>query len=296
MSRSPRHFSIFVLLSLFLHAGVVLYFSVQPEEQQSPPPPPFFVDLRDQPKQPRPRLREIDLPERPPAPLRPTPARRLGPSDQVVPKEQAPQGDDTRDTATAPQPPPSLPAAAPREAATPQRPLTTGKPGTLPAPDPSAPPQLSREELLKSTSTAAQSIAELDPEVNRRMRREVEEGRAVMLDTEKDILGSFYKRFRNSIEDVWVYPREAITLGESGVCLYRIVVNRAGVIIAEPELLRSSGSARLDAEAARAVREASPRFGFLPDAFPYETLTIFAYFDYRIGTRPSLYGERYYYR
>lgn len=294
MSRSPRHFSLFVLLSLCLHLGVVLYFSAKPEPQSSPAPPPFFVDLRDQPKEPRIKPREVELPERPAALPRPTPARRLGPSDQVIAKEQAPKGEDTRDTATAQQQP-SLPAAAPREAA-PQPPVASGKAGTLPAPAPSAPPQLSREDLFKSTSTAAQSIAELDPEVNRRMRREVEEGRAVLLDTEKDILGSFYKRFRNSIEDVWVYPREAIAQGESGVCLYRIVVNRAGVIIAEPELLRSSGSPRLDAEAARAVREASPRFGFLPDAFPFETLTIFAYFDYRIGNRPSLYGERYYYR
>jgi protein TonB len=154
-------------------------------------------------------------------------------------------------------------------------------------------PALSLENLLKSGTNAAQSVADLDPEVNRRMRRDVEEGRAVWLDTEKDILGSFYKRFRSAVEDVWDYPKEAIARGEFGVCLYRIEINRAGVLVNEPELLKSSGSARLDAEAARAVRAASPRFGFLPDAYRYETLTIFAYFDYRLCSR-TIYGESYY--
>jgi len=237
---------------------------------------PFFVDLRPAEQKPR----ELDIPVRQQTTPRTQSARRLGEADQVVEREVAPKGRDSRDTDTVPMP---QEREIQRDRETPPPP--SSEVGTIPS--------LSKIDLLQSTRNAAQSVANLDPEINRKIQRDVEEGRAVWLDTEKDILGSFYKRFRNSVEDVWDYPKEAIARGEFGVCLYRIEINRAGVLINEPELLKSSGSARLDAEAARAVVAASPRFGFLPDAYRYETLTIFAYFDYRLGSR-RVYGERFY--
>jgi protein TonB len=284
MSRIFRNFSLFVALSLLLHLGVFFYFVTRGKETTTPAltPAPFFVDLREAEQKPR----ELDVPLREPTTPRTQPARRLAASDQVVEREEAPKGADSRDTTTVPTPQES--------------PLTTA--GDQPEVNKTPPPlvsdsgirpPLSREDLFMAAKSAAQSVADLDPEVNRRMRRDVEEGRAVWLDTEKDILGSFYKRFRSAVEDVWDYPKDAIARGEFGVCLYRIEINRAGVLVNEPELLKSSGSARLDAEAARAVRAASPRFGFLPDAYRYETLTIFAYFDYRLGGR-TIYGESYY--
>jgi protein TonB len=281
MSRIIRHFSLFVVLSLLLHLGVFLYFATRGKETATPAltPPPFFVDLREAEQKPR----ELDASLPQPTTPRTQPARRLAAVDQTAAREEAPKGKDARDTTTVP---------------------ATQKPGLTPEADDQQPtppvsatgniPALSRENLLSSAKSAAQSIADLDPEVNRKMRRDVEEGRAVWLDTEKDILGSFYKRFRSAVEDVWDYPKDAIARGEFGVCLYRIEINRAGVLIHEPELLKSSGSPRLDAEAARAVVAASPRFGFLPDAYRYETLTIFAYFDYRLGNQRSIYGETYY--
>lgn len=285
MPRIIRHFSLFVVLSLLLHLGVFLYFATRGEETATPEitPAPFFVDLREAEQKPR----ELDLPIRQQVTPRTQPARRMAESEQMAEREEAPKGRDSRDTttvATTAENPPITTERVQQEAIRPIRPPVSES-GNIPVP--------SLENLLSSAKSAAQSIADLDPETNRKMRRDVEEGRAVWLDTEKDILGSFYKRFRNSVEDVWDYPKEAIARGEFGVSLYRIEINRAGVLVNPPQLLKSSGSPRLDAEAARAVIAASPRFGFLPDAYRYETLTIFAYFDYRLGSR-SLYGEPYY--
>ena len=296
MSRIFLNFSLFVGLSLLLHLGVFLYFTTRGEETETPTltPAPFFVDLRETEQKPR----EVDIPLRQQPAPRTQPARRLAERAQVVEREEAPKGTDSRDTLTEPTDIESQ-NFRPRQndrrdsrtaPAAEDQPFETMPPLVSESEDI---PTLSRENLLLSAKSAAQNIADLDPEVNRKMRRDVEEGRAVWLDTEKDILGSFYKRFRNSVEDVWDYPKDAIARGEFGVCLYRIEINRAGVLVNEPELLKSSGSELLDAEAARAVRAASPRFGFLPDAYRYETLTIFAYFDYRLGSR-RIYGESYY--
>lgn len=276
MSRIFLHFSLFVVLSLLLHLGVFFYFATREEEplMLEITPTPFFVDLRAAEQRPR----ELDVPVPQQITPRTQAARRLAEADQVVDRETAPQGRDSRD----PNPVP-LPQEAQRDRES--APPLPSEVGTIPS--------LSKKDLLLSAKNAAQSVANLDPEINRKIQRDLEEGRAVWLDTEKDLLGSFYKRFRNAVEDVWDYPKEAIARGEFGVCLYRIEINRAGVLINEPELLKSSGSAGLDAEAARAVVAASPRFGFLPDAYRYESLTIFVYFDYRLGSR-RVYGERFY--
>ena len=275
MSRIFLHFSLFVALSLLLHLGVFSYFATRGKETIRPEitPAPFFVDLREAEKKPR----EFVVPLRQPTTTRTQPARKLAESDQAAPREEAPKGRDSRETTT-------VPPAPDQQKAPRTTPPLVSESGKVPA-----------LNLLTAAEKAAQSVANLDPEITQKMRRDVEEGRAVLLDTEKDILGSFYTRFRSAVENVWDYPKDAIARGEAGVCLYRIEINRAGVLVNEPELLESSGFDRLDAEAKEAVLKASPLFGFLPDAYRYETLTIFAYFDYRLGNRPRV-RDVYYYR
>lgn len=284
MSRILRHFSLFIFLSLLLHFGVFLYFTAMEQKPSAPKPTtvPFFVDLRESEQKPR----ELDIPLDPQPTPRLQPGKRFAASDQVVTREQAPKGSDWRDRTPLPatQPPPVSSAAEQKEVKSTRTPYVSEK-GHLPT--------LSREALLMASKSAAQNIADLDPDINQKMRRDVEEGKAVWLDTEKDILGSFYKRFRDAVMLTWDYPKEAINRGESGVCLYRIEINRAGVLIREPELLKSSGHTSLDTEARRAVVRAAPSFGFLPDAYRYETLTVFAYFDYSLGTK-TIYGESFY--
>ncbi len=109
----------------------------------------------------------------------------------------------------------------------------------------------------------------------------MERGDTVWLDTEQDLLISFFKRFRDNIYLVWNYPEGARLREEQGRCLLRIVVSREGAI-EDVQLLESSGSRELDDEAARAVRKGQP-YGPLPQAYPHHRLNIMAYFNYTLS-------------
>lgn len=266
MPRIAHYFSFFVVLSLLLH--MVTLALLQPQEGSRLPAreTPFTVDLRPLETKPR----ELDLPVRE-TPPRTTAARRLGPQDQVVPRETAPGGDAHHDAS------PLVPP--------PRQPEARSKTGTD-----RPPPVIPDFNPFTAGEKSAASIAALDPALKNRLRDDVEHGNAVWLDTERDLLGSFYKRFRDGIYGVWNYPAEASRRGEQGVALIRIVINRAG-LVEQAQILTSSGYRALDDAAVRAIHEASPRFGYLPSAYPAETLTIFAFFEYRIGGGPSIYGR-----
>jgi protein TonB len=244
------------------------------------------VQLVDEPL-PAERPRELDLPESTPPTERTRPAQRLAPLDHQVERETAPMGN-------APEERPSAPRSAP---ATPPAPRA---PGTPPPPTPASKiaergstgtPQLpDRRQLLASSSQAAQNVVDRQVEEWRtKLRDQVERGEAVWLDTESDLLVSFFKRFRDGIYLVWNYPRAAAENGVQGTCLLRITLNRAG-IVEEVELLESSGSRILDDEAIEAVRKGSRYYGYLPASYPGERLTIFGFFHYQIGARPSAFG------
>jgi protein TonB len=119
-------------------------------------------------------------------------------------------------------------------------------------------------------------------------RGEVERGDAVWLDTERDLLISFFERFRTNIYGVWNYPQPAIEHNEQGTCLLRVTVNRDGTV-REVELVESSGYPLLDREAMAAVRKGAP-YGALPRSYESDSLTIFAFFQYRLGKRYLLGG------
>lgn len=284
----------FLLLSLLLHLLLLLI----PETgllQPAEPRQPVYVEMRP----PERRDRELDLPAQPPPPTpRQTPARRLGPQDQVVERETAPPGEDSEDRAPSrrappPQPRPA-PPAQPREPALaapadePQRPLAPrgDRPAAPPAPPP-APAQTPSLEQL--TTLAPRTMARIDSDWRRKLREGVQKGDTVWLDTEQDLLISFFKRFRDNIYNVWNYPERARQRQEEGRCLLRIVVSRQGTIVSV-DLLESSGSRDLDEEAIRAVRKGAP-YGPLPSAYPHPQLNIMAYFNYSL-TRRFIYGER----
>jgi len=270
----------FLLLSLLLHLlGVLLTRQVAlfPSSREVP----VYVEMREEP-----RARELDLPELPDE-QRSEPARRLGPSDRVAPRETAPRGESPDDTA----PPPStaFPPSAAQPAAPPAaEPPAEAVPRTLdgrPIPSPrsaSEPlPRLDPSQLRAATQVAAARVAD---NWRSKYREEVEEGETVWLDTEKDLLVSFFQRLRNNVYLVWNYPEEAASKGQQGTCLLRITVNRDGTLARRPEVRESSGWPTLDLEAVEAVIKASP-YGPLPRAYPEETLSIFAFFQYQIGGR-----------
>src|SRR5690606_12652679 len=122
--REIRTLLCFLLISLLLHLLVLLLgrgIELLPEAKVEQP---VYVEIA-MPD----RDRELDLPVTPDQP-RTTPARRLGPSDQVVAQETAPPGDAPEDrlpAVTAPVAPESLAQPQPQPAPTPDgsgRPVT----------------------------------------------------------------------------------------------------------------------------------------------------------------------------
>ena len=292
-----------LLLAGFLTASVLLHLLVLlllPREGVLPPPPakpPVYVEIVPPQKKP-PQPRELDLPQEqvPPTP-RTTAAKRLGPQDQQVSRETAPQGKDPEDRPArkaappvvaapapprpAPQPPKPRPAPAPEAA---PRPLGEGPiaapaaPAEPTTPGPPAPRELPDLQALLKLPPA--TVARLEDQWRQKYRKDVEAGNAVWLDTEKDLLISFFQRFRDRIYGVWNYPVRSRERGEEGTCLLRITVNRDGSL-AGVQLMESSGYPRLDDEALSAVRKAAP-FGPLARSYEEESLTIFAFFRYSI--------------
>jgi protein TonB len=141
--------------------------------------------------------------------------------------------------------------------------------------------------LMASATQAAQNVAEKQiAEWRQKYREDVEQGEAVWLDTEKDLLFSFFQRFRDNIYGVWNYPRRAAERGDEGTCLLKVTINRDGTV-KQVRLMEGSGHRDLDEEAMAAVRKGAP-FGRLPAAYKEESLTIFAFFQYNL-TRPMIY-------
>lgn len=255
----------FLILSLLLHLLIIFLLpdvAFIPKSQESSP---VYVEVRT-PTQ----TRELDLPPEKDQP-RETEAKRLGPSDQVVKKEMAPKGDFTEDRA------PAVPVQPqPQAQPEPQQPRSaTGDTARQPTPD--------LAKLLQLPST---TVNRLDDQLRTKYRAEVEEGDSIWLDTEKDILISFYQRLRSGIYRVWNYPAKSKEAGESGTCLIRMSFHRDGTI-KDVELLESSGFPRLDREAVAAVYKGGP-YGKLPDAYKKEELSILAFFRYSIGYKPEI--------
>jgi protein TonB len=280
----------FITLSLLLHL-LLLYllpqrslFPIVPSEE------PVYVEVRP----PQPRERELDLPVPERETPRETPAKRLGPADRVVEKEVAPKGaapEDLTPTVVSPPAPAVKPAPQVKPVPTPKAPETAMTPPTAEM-APAAPlanrdvpkPLPDLKTLMAATNLAAQNVAEQQiDEWRRKYRADVEEGDAVWLDTEKDILISFFQRFRNNIYGVWNYPARAAERREEGTCLLKITVNRDGTI-ENVQLMEPTGHRALDEEAIAAVRKGDP-YGPLPRAYKGDSLNIFAFFQYTLSSR-----------
>jgi protein TonB len=286
----------FIALSLLLHLLLILL----PQNDLFPRPPakrPVTVELQPTPPPARPRERELDLPKTPDQ-KRKTPAKRLGPSSHVAKKETAPKGKDTEDLTPRTLPRPAVrPHPKPRATSRPQpksppKAMVEAPEGTSPAPpkgrQKEAPVRPNRPlpNLRDLTKLAPRTLARLENQEERwrrKYRKDVAEGNAVWLDTEKDILISFFRRFRQNIYNVWNYPSQAAARGEEGTCLLEITVNRDGTVDGV-KLMESSGYPLLDREAQAAVRKGAP-YGPLPRAYPKNRLNIFAFFKYNLTGR-----------
>ncbi|NLC71455.1 MAG: energy transducer TonB [Desulfuromonadaceae bacterium] len=270
----------FILVSLLFHLLAAYHLPLwrileAPERLKEP----MVVEMLPA-KEPSPaKPRELDLPETEPQ-KRETPAKRLGPQDHVAREETAPKGQDFEDRA---------PVAPKREAVQPKRtpPPVAGVPAIPREPKPADIPVPTAPIPLDSLMKLPQATVDRNAREARRKEREgVKEGDVVWLDTEKDILASFFKRFRDNIYRVWGYPFAAAQRGEQGVSRLQVTVDRQGKV-KKVEVLKGSGFAALDREAVKAVRMGSP-YGKLPQEYKGETLHLVADFHYVLSGRPTL--------
>lgn len=263
MSPSARHdflLAAFAVLALLLH--LLLLYVVPADKWLVAPTAKKPVVVQMRPAEERPR--EIDLPpEVRPSPPRQQPAKRLAPVDQVAPRETAPKGNAPED----------------RRPPSPSEPKPVGAESVRPVSPSGQKPALPESVDLGLPETTQQRLREGWAQ---KERKDVEKGDVVWLDTEKDLLASFFKRFRDNIYQVWNYPRAAAERGEAGVCLLKIVINQDGSV-ENAELLQSSGYPTLDREAVAAVYRGAS-YGNLPSSYPKDQLTIMAYFQYRISS------------
>lgn len=297
MDRTPEKFPylfLFILLSVSVHLLVLFLFPAYRGAPPGPRPEPIQVEMREL-SQPR----ELEALRAPPTKPREDPARRLGPEDQVAEREKAPKGSDAEERAPSPAAPSTV---EPAEATTPTKAQSEAPPEVKSPPedrmpqDPSATSgSLTRQELLpplaprpaprlKDLLALAPSTLERELEgLRQKYRKDVEEGDALWLDMEKDLLHSFFQRFRNNIYNVWNYPLSAREREHEGTALLQVTVNRSGEV-EEVKLMESSGWPELDREAIEAVYDGAP-YGNLPRSFKRDNLTVFAFFQYRLRGR-----------
>jgi len=143
-------------------------------------------------------------------------------------------------------------------------------------------PNISKEELF----SAAQQPSVLQkprPAVNRYGARDVKKKEdTVNLSTTEFKYLSYFSKIKRQIEGTWNYPEASRMRSEQGQLLLVFTIKETGYL-QNVSLLRSSGYARLDYEAIRAIKEAAPFPPFPKDWGELEILNINATFIYEFG-------------
>jgi protein TonB len=292
-------FGLFLLLSVLLHllVGLVLQNrSIMPVPQ---------AKIEETPVALQERKNWLELDQKPiiPAEKPPLDASHIAEANQKVKQETAPKGSDDWDQKRskiiipAPSQEENKVSLSKEDQPSPQTltpPLPIEEQGqeklSLEAPleEPKLTlPNIELPNLDKLTRLPPSTLARLDLQKG---RSEIKtKGDEVWLNLrEDDKLISFFRRFKDRIEAVWKYPKEAGNKGIEGTLLIKIIVNKKGELL-DAIPLKGSGSDILDYEAIQAVYRAAP-FGPLPSTYTHEKLTINFYFHYIID-RVYIYGQ-----
>lgn len=271
-----KNFIYLVLVSLLLHMGAFVLYSLWPQEKPAFRQEPLMVDLQEQPQVSSPPGRERGE------------ARRLAEKRQRVAKEMAPKGEREREKLASP---PIVASPAPPQ---PQQPVQKGGGQTISQPQATAPgPRMKQrpgESILKPKGAevpdlsklfpSAEKLASLEESYRKKYETEVEAGETKFLNTDDIKFGSFLRRFETAVYGVWRYPADAARLGIEGVTPVRITFNRQGEIVSV-ELLNSSGSKILDEEVLRTLRQIGP-VGTFPKGYDKNEFNLIAFFQYGI--------------
>ncbi|WP_081639317.1 energy transducer TonB [Hippea alviniae] len=103
----------------------------------------------------------------------------------------------------------------------------------------------------------------------------------VSIGTQSIKYASYMQHIKHKIQNVWIYPQEAIQTGQQGRLLILFSIGKDGSLV-KLKLLRSSGYPLLDKAALQAVKDAAP-FPPLPKRFGVDVLNIYATFEYTLG-------------
>lgn len=138
-----------------------------------------------------------------------------------------------------------------------------------------------RKKILESSPgyVSKPSQSELPPLMGSRDVKKKEE--TVDLNTKEFKYHSYFLKLKRQIEGVWHYPKESVERGERGYLNLVFTISSNGYL-EDIRIVKSSGYDRLDFEALRAIRVASP-YNPLPKSWDLEKLNVRASFEYRFG-------------
>ena len=142
-------------------------------------------------------------------------------------------------------------------------------------------PDISKEELFSNVPRTFPQTAQTTPDYLGARDVNKKEDTVELSTTEFKYI-SYFAKLKRQIEAVWNYPQESRYRGEQGQ-LFLVFTIRSNGDLENIELLSSSGYARLDNEALRAIRVAAPYAPFPKDWGALEKLNIKATFIYEFG-------------
>ncbi len=142
-------------------------------------------------------------------------------------------------------------------------------------------PNLTKEELFSNVPTTFPQSRQTAPDYLGARDVNKKEDTVELSTTEFKYI-SYFAKLKRQIEAVWNYPQESRYRGEEGQ-LFLVFTIRSNGDLENIELLNSSGYARLDNEAMRAIRVAAPYAPFPKDWGALEKLHIKATFIYQFG-------------
>lgn len=280
---------------------------LEPPKLEPPkPPPPPKPEPPKPPPPPKPEpLKTVLLPKpalQPAPPIHIIPRQtRLGDKTQRVEKEMAPKGDREVGHVTS-QPPKPHPPAPPKAAPRPQvsePPVRKTQSGGIPLERGGTVPVVRGEGLFKpkpkegARQGAKEGVARarlfpsgshqarLEEHYRMKYLKDVEEGKAMFLNTDDIRFVSFGRRLEDAVYSIWRYPEEARLKRIAGTVLVKMTFQRNGDL-SQVELLESSGSKILDDEVLRTLHNMGP-VGPLPREYQGETLNLMRFFVYTMG-------------
>lgn len=142
-------------------------------------------------------------------------------------------------------------------------------------------PNITKEELFRNVPTTFPQNQQPTPDYLGARDVNKKEDTVELSTTEFKYL-SYFAKLKRKIESVWNYPQESRYRGEEGQ-LFLVFTIRSNGDLENVELLNSSGYARLDNEAMRAIKAAAPYAPFPKDWGALEKLHIKATFIYQFG-------------